>query len=89
MGENKPERSYRMSLSSFMGIMLVSKTVLKDLMELRDRISKDLEKLDSIIETLEIMSDEELMESIKRGLEDIEKGNVVDFEEFLKEVESQ
>ncbi len=34
---------------------------------------------------LEIMSDEELMESIKKGLRDIEEGNVVDFEEFIKE----
>ena len=74
-----------MSSSSFMNIMAVDKTVLKDLVELRDRISKDLEILDSIIETLEIMLDEELVESIKKGLEDIKKGNVMDFEEFIKE----
>ena len=44
-----------------------------------------LEKLDSLIETLEIMSDEELMESIKKGLRNIEEENVVDFEELIKE----
>lgn len=61
-------------------------TIIRELKELRERISEDLERLDSIIETLEIMSDEELMKSIKRGLEDIEKGNVVDLEELLKEI---
>ena len=38
----------------------------------------------SLIETLEIMSDPELMESIKRGLEDIKKGEVTDFDELKK-----
>lgn len=66
--------------------MVTKIDIIKDLIELRERISEDLEKLDSIIETLEIMSDEELMKSIKRGLEDIEKGNVVDFEEIIDEI---
>ncbi len=57
--------------------------ILKDLIELRERISKDLEMLDSIIETLEIMADKELMESIKRAKEQPPKR---DFEEFLKEI---
>ena len=61
--------------------------LLEDLVKLRDRLLKDLEELDSIIETLEIMSDEELMKSIERGLKDIEEGNVVDFEELIKETE--
>ena len=66
--------------------MVTKIDIIKDLIELRERISEDLEKLDSIIETLEIMSDEELIESIKRGLEDIKKGNVVDFEEIIDEI---
>ena len=45
--------------------------LLEDLTKLRDRLLKDLEELDSIIETLEIMSDEELMKSIERGLKDV------------------
>jgi PHD/YefM family antitoxin component YafN of YafNO toxin-antitoxin module len=40
--------------------------------------------LESLIETLEIMSDPELMESIRRGLEDIKKGDVIDFEELME-----
>ena len=59
---------------------MIKREILKDLIEIRDRI-------DSLIETLEIMSDDELVESIKRGLKDIEKGNVVDFEEIVKEIE--
>ena len=47
-------------------------SILKDLKELR-------EKLDSIIETLEIMSDKELMESIRRGLEQAERGRRKEF----------
>jgi len=66
--------------------MLMTKVyVVKELVKLRESMREHLEKLDSLIETLEIMSDEELMESIKKGLRDIEEGNVVDFEEFIKE----
>ena len=68
-------------------ISMAKMDVVRDLMELREKISEGLEKLDSIIETLEIMSDEELMESIRRGLKDIEEGNVVDFDEILGEIE--
>ncbi len=57
--------------------------ILKDLIELRERISKDLEKLDSIIETLEIMADGELMESIERAKKQPPKR---DFEELLREI---
>ena len=67
--------------------MIGQTTLLEDLVKLRDRLLKDLEELDSIIETLEIMSDEELMKSIERGLKDIEEGNAVDFEELIKETE--
>jgi len=56
---------------------ITSKNILEDLKELRDR-------LDSLIETLEIMSDEELMESIKRAKEQPVKRN---FEELLEELD--
>ncbi len=62
-------------------------SILKDLVELRERISKDLEMLDSIIETLEIMADKELMESIRRAEEDVKAGRVRPLEEFLKELD--
>jgi hypothetical protein len=67
----------------------MSQSILGDLIELRDRIRKDLEMLDSIIETLEIMSDEELMESIRRAEEDIKAGRVRPLEEFLKELDEE
>jgi predicted transcriptional regulator len=69
--------------------MIDNATLIRDLKELREKIHEDLERLDSIIETLEIMSNEDFMKSIKRGLEDIEKGNVIDFEDLLKEIEDQ
>lgn len=56
---------------------IASKRILEDLKELRD-------KLDSLIETLEIMSDEELMESLKRSETQPEKR---EFREFLKELD--
>jgi len=56
---------------------VASKRILKDLKELRDR-------LDSLIETLEIMSDDELMESLKRSESQPEKR---EFREFLKELD--
>ena len=56
---------------------VASKRILEDLKELRDR-------LDSLIETLEIMSDEELMESLKRSEAQPEKR---EFREFLKELD--
>ena len=65
--------------------MIGQTTLLEDLVKLRDRLLKDLEELDSIIETLEIMSDEEFMKSIERGLRDVGEGNVVDFEELIED----
>ncbi len=56
---------------------ITSKNILEDLKELR-------EKLDSLIETLEITSDEELMESIKRAKEQPVKRK---FEELLEELD--
>jgi len=63
--------------------------ILKDLRELRERMSRDLEVLDSIIETLEIVSDEELMESIRRAEEDVRAGRVRPLEEFLEELDEE
>jgi len=46
--------------------------IIKELRDVRD-------KLDSIIETLDVLSDKELVESIKRAEEDIESGRVYPF----------
>ncbi len=67
----------------------MSKTILRDLVELRERIARGLEILDTIIETLEILSDKELMESIKRAEEDVRAGRVRSVEEFLAELEEE
>ena len=55
---------------------MVNQDIIKDLIELRERI-------DTLIETLEIMSDEELMESIKKAKEQPPERN---FKEFLREI---
>ena len=59
---------------------MIKQNILKELVEIR-------EKIDSLIETIEVMSDEELMESIRRAEEDIRVGRVRPFEEFLKELD--
>ena len=62
---------------------MIQTTLLDDLIKLREKLLKDLEELDSIIETLEIMSDEELMKSIERAKKQQPKR---DFEDFLAEI---
>lgn len=44
-----------------------------------------IEEYESLIETLEILSDMELMESIKRGLEDEKAGKFYSHEEIFRE----
>ena len=43
--------------------------ILKSMLHLRDEI-------DDIIETIEVLSDQELLEGLKRSLKDLELGNV-------------
>ena len=40
-------------------------------------------KIDSIIETLEILEDEETLESVRKGMEDIEEGNIISLDELI------
>ena len=47
------------------------------------RVSNLLEEL---IETLEVLEDEETMKSIKKAEEDVKAGRVRDYDEFLKEL---
>ena len=42
--------------------------------------------LEEIIETFEILEDEEAMKSIKEAEEDVKAGRVRDYDEFLKEL---
>ena len=60
---------------------MTEKEITKVIIETFERINKEIE---SIIETLEIMSDEETIKDIEEGLKDIEEGNVISFDNFLK-----
>jgi len=42
--------------------------------------------LEELIETFEILEDEEAMKSIKEAEEDVKAGRVRDYDEFLKEL---
>jgi len=42
--------------------------------------------LEEIIETIEILEDEEAMKSIKEAEEDVKAGRVRDYDEFIKEL---
>ena len=46
------------------------------------------EAYESLIETLEILSDPEMMEAIRQGEIDIEKGDVIDWEDFKRTLEA-
>src|SRR5579863_6408204 len=45
-----------------------------------------LPDFEAILETLEIMQDEELMEAFRRGVKDIEEGRVISLDDALKEL---
>jgi len=42
--------------------------------------------LEEVLETLEVLADEELMEALKEAEEDVRAGRVRDYEEFIKEL---
>jgi PHD/YefM family antitoxin component YafN of YafNO toxin-antitoxin module len=45
-----------------------------------------LEMVDSLLETLEIVQDEELMEALRRGIKDMEEGRVISLDDAMKEL---
>ncbi len=55
-------------------------SIIKDLNDIKSRI-------ESIIETLEIMSDEEFAKSIERGVKEAERGELREFEEILNDLQ--
>ncbi|MEM2086010.1 MAG: hypothetical protein QXF06_01225 [Archaeoglobaceae archaeon] len=55
-------------------------SIIKELEEIKARI-------ESIIETLEVMNDEGLAQSIKKGLEEADRGELKDFDEILEDLE--
>jgi len=54
-----------------------NKMALSELLRIR-------EEIDSFIETLEILEDEETLESIRKGLKDIEEGNFISLGELIE-----
>ncbi|MGD2250583.1 MAG: hypothetical protein PVF58_19485 [Candidatus Methanofastidiosia archaeon] len=55
----------------------VNKMALFELLRIR-------EEIDSFIETLEILEDEETLESIREGMKDIEEGNIISLDELIE-----
>ncbi|HEY3347323.1 MAG TPA: type II toxin-antitoxin system Phd/YefM family antitoxin [Nitrospirota bacterium] len=46
-----------------------------------------VDEYESLIETLEILSDPEIMEAIRIGLEDEKQGKLISFEEVLRDLQ--
>ena len=53
--------------------------------EIKQQLKTTRDLLDQILETFEIMEDQELMEEIKKAEEDIKNGNVISLDEFKRE----
>ncbi len=49
-----------------------------------EAIRMKLRELDTILETIEVMRDKDVVESIKRGLKDFEEGRTIPFDELKK-----
>ena len=47
------------------------------------------EEIDSLFETLEILKDEETLESIRKGMKDIREGDFISLEEFKEKYRLQ
>lgn len=45
--------------------------------------------IDDLLETVEVMSDEELVREIKEALEDVRKGRLTDWQELLRELKAE
>jgi len=58
----------------------------KNLRILKEELPKVRLLLEELMEILEVLGDEELMESIKASEEDIREGRLIDFKELLKEL---
>jgi len=68
-----------------LGYKMVSLVLDKEQVEL---IRKTRDLLEELIETLDIMSDAELMEDIHKGEDDVKEGRARNYDEFIKELKS-
>ena len=58
----------------------------EDVLNLMEKLQNIRGEMDAIIEELEILLDREMMDSIKRGDEEIKRGEVYTLEEFRNAV---
>ena len=58
----------------------------KNLRILTEELPKVRLLLEELLETLEVLGNEELMESIRASERDIQKGRLIGFEELIKEL---
>jgi len=54
-----------------------------------DLLAKLRDFIDNLIETAEIMADEELLSELKEALDDVRKGRLTRWEDFLKELKKE
>jgi len=57
----------------------------KLIMETRKRLEEMARLMDELLETVEILSDSDMMEAIREGLEDIKAGRITELRRLLKE----
>lgn len=54
--------------------------------KMRETIDMLQEQLDGLLETIEILQDEETMEALRRSMQDIEAGRIVSLEDAMKKL---
>jgi PHD/YefM family antitoxin component YafN of YafNO toxin-antitoxin module len=57
----------------------------KLILETRQKLDEVTRLMEELLETVEILSDPEMMKSIRKGIKDIEAGRVKDLRTILKE----
>ncbi|RJS83724.1 hypothetical protein DRO47_01325 [Candidatus Bathyarchaeota archaeon] len=81
----------RIKYELFIGVWKMTKVFFteedrKNLKILREELPKIRLLLEELVETLEVLGDEELMESIKASEDDVKEGRLIDFKDLLKEL---
>jgi PHD/YefM family antitoxin component YafN of YafNO toxin-antitoxin module len=61
----------------------------KLLLETKQKLDEATKLMSELMETVEILSDPEMMKSIREGLEDIKAGRVKELHSLLKEEEAR
>ena len=57
----------------------------KLLLEIRQKLDEATKLMDELLETVEILSDSDMMKGIRQGLEDVKAGRVKELHRLLKE----